>query len=192
MNEPDYGRLIYLGLLGSILVVWLLVHNRQSLGKLAQAAIAWVLIFLGVLAAYGLWDDIRQTVQPRQTFVNADTIEVPRARDGHFYMTLMVNDVPVDFLVDTGATHLVLTMADAARVGLAPDDLQFTGRAVTANGEVRTAPVQLDRVALGQITDRNIRAWVNQGELEQSLLGMSYLQNWRKIEITSKGLLLSR
>ncbi len=192
MNEPDFGRLAYLGILGSVLVVWFLVHNRQSLGKLAQAAIAWVLIFLGVLAAYGLWDDIRQTVLPRQSFVSADQVEVPRARDGHFYLTLLVNDVSVDFLVDTGATHLVLTQADAARIGLNPDDLHFTGRAVTANGEVRTAPVRLDRVALGKISDRNIRAWVNQGELEKSLLGMSYLHHWSKIEITSQGLVLTR
>ncbi|MCF6232184.1 MAG: TIGR02281 family clan AA aspartic protease [Rhodobacteraceae bacterium] len=192
MNEPDLGRLVYLGILGAVLVVWFLVHNRQSLGKLAQAAIAWALIFVGVIAAYGLWDDIRQTVLPRQTFVSVDQVEVPRAADGHFYLTLMVNDVSVDFLVDTGATHLVLTQADAARIGLNPDDLRFTGRAMTANGEVRTAPVRLARVDLGEISDRNIRAWVNQGALEQSLLGMSYLQRWSKIEITSKGLLLTR
>ena len=192
MDEPDFARLAYLAILGSVLVVWFLVHNRQSLGKLAQAAIAWALIFLGVIAAYGLWDDIRQTVLPRQSFVDGETVEVPRARDGHFYLTLMVNDVSVDFLVDTGATHLVLTQADAARVGLNPDDLHFTGRAMTANGEVRTAPVRLDRIDLGDISDRNIRAWVNQGVLEQSLLGMSYLQRWSKIEITSRGLLLIR
>lgn len=193
MNEPDFARLTYLILLGLVLLGWFLVHNRQSLGKMVQQAIAWGLIFLGVLAAYGLWDDIRQTVRPHQSVVQADnSVSLPRAPDGHFYLTLMINDVAVDFLVDTGASQVVLTQRDAARIGLTVEDLAFTGRATTANGVVRTAPVRLERVDLGSISDRNIRAWVNEGELQQSLLGMSYLQRWSKIEITSRTLLLTR
>jgi len=193
MNDMDLGRLAYLALLGTVLVVWFVVHNRQSMGRLAQQAVAWGLIFLGVIAVYGLWGDIRQTVRPRQSVVSANnTVEVPRAPDGHYYLTLMVNDVPVEFLVDTGASMVVLTQKDAIRIGLEPDDLAYVGRAVTANGEVRTAPVRLDSVALGPISDRNIRAWVNQGEMWQSLLGMSYLQRWSRIEITGRGLLLTR
>jgi len=193
MNDPDYARFAYLALLGTVLVVWFMMHNRQSLNKLVQQAVAWGLIFLGVIAAYGLWSDIRQTVRPRQSIVqDGNSVEVPRAPDGHFYMTLMVNDVPVDFLVDTGATQVVLTKDDAIKIGLKPADLAYIGRAMTANGEVRTAPVRLEHVALGPMSDNNIRAWVNEGELEQSLLGMSYLQRWSKIEITGKGLLLMR
>jgi len=193
MSDPDLPRLVFLVILITVLGGWFLVHNRQSLGKLAQQAIAWGLIFLGVIAVYGLWGDIRQTVRPRQSVVSADnTVDVPRAPDGHYYMTLMVNDVPVDFLVDTGASQVVLTSADAVKVGLDPDDLAYTGRAMTANGEVRTAPVRLERVELGPISDENIRAWVNAGEMEQSLLGMSYLQRWSRIEITGQGLRLTR
>lgn len=193
MNDPDIARIVYLGLLGSVLVIWFVVHNRQSLSKLMQQAVAWVLIFLGVIAAIGLWGDIRQTIQPRQSVVSANnSIQVPRAPDGHFYLTLMINDVPVDFLVDTGASQVVLTQKDARRIGLKIEDLAFTGRAMTANGEVRTAPVRLGTVELGQISDQNIRAWVNAGEMTQSLLGMSYLQRWRKIEITGRGLVMTR
>lgn len=193
MTDFDMGRLIYLLILVVVLIGWMLVHNRKNMGKMLQQAVAWGLIFLGVIAAFGLWDDIRQTVRPSQTVMaDTNTINVPRARDGHYYMTLLVNGTAVDFLVDTGASHLVLTKKDAARVGLKPDDLAFTGRAVTANGEVRTAPVRLDLIELGPVSDRNVRAWVNQGDLELSLLGMSYLQRWSKIEITGQGLVLIR
>lgn len=193
MNDFDPARLIYLALLGGVLVTWFVVHNRQSLGKTVQMAAAWGLIFLGVIAAVGLWDDIRRAVRPSLAVVTgAGQIEVPRAPDGHYYLTLIVNDKPVEFMVDTGASQIVLTEDDARRVGLDPNDLAYTGRAMTANGEVRTAPVKLDRVDLGPVTDKNIRAWVNQGELEQSLLGMSYLQLWNKIEITDGALVLTR
>jgi aspartyl protease family protein len=193
MNSDDIARLAYLGLLGAVLVGWFVTQNRDSLGKLAQQAVAWGLIFLGVIAAIGLWDDIRQTIRPQQSTMRADnSVNLPRAPDGHYYLTLMINDVAIDFLVDTGASQMVLTQSDAEKVGINPADLAFTGRATTANGEVRTAPVRLAQVSLGPILDRNVRAWVNEGEMEQSLLGMSYLQRWSKIEITGQGLRLTR
>lgn len=193
LEDWDYARLIYLSILGVAVVSWFLVQNRQSLGKTAQMAMVWGLIFLGVIAAVGLWDDIRQTVRPRQSELSAQgQISVPRSTDGHYYLTLTINDQPVDFMIDTGATDIVLNQSDAANIGLNIDNLTYFGRAMTANGEVRTAPVTLGTVALGPIIDRDITAWVNQGELEQSLLGMAYLQRWSRIEISNGAMVLTR
>ena len=55
------------------------------------------------------------------------------AADGHYYLSVDINGAPVNFVVDTGATDLVLTRKDAARVGLDPDSLIYQGRANTAN-----------------------------------------------------------
>jgi aspartyl protease family protein len=127
-----------------------------------------------------------------QAVVAGNVVEVPRGRDGHFHLDLQINGVTVPFLVDTGATQVVLTRRDAARVGLEPSDLTFIGTARTANGEVRIAPVVLDRVALGPIEDRNLRASVNGGQMEQSLLGMAYLDRFDRIEIADNRLILTR
>lgn len=193
MDTWDLGSLIYLVLLGAVLIAWLLIHNRQSLGRTLQQAMGWALIFLAVIAAVGLWDDIRRTVVPGRAAVAADgRIEVPRAADGHFYLTLMVNDAAVDFIVDTGASAVVLRAEDAQRAGIDTADLAYTGRATTANGMVRTAPVRLDRIGLGPVSDRNVRAWVNEGAMDRSLLGMSYLERWGRIEIAGRNLVLER
>lgn len=193
MSSWDMGSLIYLVLLGSVLVFWLVVHHRQSLGRTLQQAVGWALIFLAVIAAVGLWDDIRRTALPgRAAVATENRIEVPRAPDGHFYLTLMVNDAPVQFMVDTGASAVVLRAQDAKRAGIDTGALAYTGRASTANGMVRTASVRLDRVALGPVEDRNVRAWVNEGAMEQSLLGMSYLERWGRIEIAGRNLVLER
>lgn len=193
MNSMQWGNLIYLGILVTVLVSWFVVHNRQSLGKTAQMAAAWVFIFVAVIAAVGLWGDIRKTIMPHQSYVtDQGQIEVPRSNDGHYYLTLTINGKSVPFLVDTGATDVVLTQNDAARIGLNVGDLAYVGRAMTANGEVRTAPVRLQTVELGPIEDRNVAAWVNQGDMEQSLLGMAYLQRWSRIEITGGALVLTR
>lgn len=193
MADVDYGRVIYLVLLLAVVGSWVFVQNRQGLGKTVQQLAIWAFIFLGVIAGYGLWDDIRSTVQPRQSVVSGTgQIEVPRSSDGHYYLTLDVNTVPITFLVDTGATAVVLNAKDARRAGIDPDNLAYLGRANTANGEVRTAQVWLDSVSLGSSTNTNFRAWVNQGELDQSLLGMSYLQRWSSIEIRRGSLVLTR
>ena len=193
MGDFDYGRVIYLVLLLTAVCSWVFVQNRQTLGKTVQQLAIWAFIFLGVIAGYGLWEDIRHTVQPRQTVVgNSGQIEVPRSSDGHYYLTLDINTVPITFLVDTGATDVVLNASDARRAGIDPDKLAYLGRASTANGVVRTASVRLDSITLGGITDENIRVQVNQAELDQSLLGMAYLQRWSSIEIRNGSLLLTR
>jgi len=193
MTSIEWGNLIYLVLLLAMVLWWFLSRNRQSLNKTAQHALAWGLIFVGVIAAIGIWDDIRQTLRPSQgTFTATGQVEVPRANDGHYYLTLKINGKPVEFLIDTGASDMVLTHADAKRAGVALKDLAYIGRAMTANGEVRTAPIKLDSVTLGPVRDTNVTAWVNQGEMDQSLLGMAYLQRWDRIEITGGALILTR
>ena len=76
--------------------------------------IAWGLIFLGIIAGYGLWEDVRRDVVPRQSVAqDGSVIEVPRGPGGHYYLTVNVAGTPVEFIVDTGATDVVLTMEDA-------------------------------------------------------------------------------
>ncbi len=192
MDGDLIARLAYMVLLGTAVVGWFIAQNRTSLGKVAQQAIIWVLIFVGMIAGYGLWQDMRGDILGRQTVLDGNAIEVPRAIDGHFYLSLTLNAVPVNFVVDTGATDMVLSLPDATAIGISTRDLAFTGRASTANGIVKTAPVILDEVRLGPIVDRNVHAVVNQGELEGSLLGMGYLERFARIEIVGNKLVLTR
>jgi aspartyl protease family protein len=193
MDGDSFARLAYLSLLGAAVVAWFFSQNRQSLNKTLQQAMAWVFIFIGVIAVVGLWEDIRSTVGPApQMTVTGEVIEVPRAYDGHYYLPVEVNGQSITFLVDTGASQIVLAQRDAERLGIDTDQLNYIGRAATANGEVRTAPVRLDTLTLGPVTDRNVSAWVNEGELFQSLLGMDYLHLFSNIQFADGRMILSR
>ncbi|MEX0276315.1 MAG: TIGR02281 family clan AA aspartic protease [Ruegeria sp.] len=193
MDGDNIARLAYLSLLGAAVVAWFISQNRETLNKTLQQAMAWVFIFIGVIAVVGLWEDIRTTVGPApQMTVTGETIEVPRAQDGHYYLPVTVNGEPITFLVDTGASQIVLSAQDAERIGIDPDQLNYFGRAATANGEVRTAPVRLQTLTLGPITDTNVPAWVNEGELHRSLLGMDYLHRFSNIQFADGRLILSR
>jgi len=193
LSGDQIASLTYLLLLGAVLGGYFLVSHRQSMGKMAQQAALWVFIFLGAIVAVGLWMDIRDDIAPQHAVLRGGTaIEVPRAQDGHYYLTLQINGAPVRFVVDTGATDMVLTLQDAARVGIDTDRLIYTGRAATANGMVEIAPVRLDRVALGEVVDQNLRAVVNSGAMPESLLGMGYLNRFERLEIADGRLILER
>lgn len=193
MPDIDNGQLIYLLLLGAMVAGWFFMQTRQGLNRTLQYAAVWGIIFVGGAAAVGLWQDIsRDASRPQLSQSQTGQIIVPRARDGHYYLQLIINTEPVNFVVDTGATEMVLTQTDAARVGLDLDALNYLGRANTANGEVRTAFVKLDSVSLGDVTDRDVTALVNEGEMKGSLLGMGYLQKWGRIEITGGEMILTR
>lgn len=193
MTGDEIARLFYLGLLGFALLGWFVASNRDGIGTNLRNVLAWCFIFLGAVGGYGLWEDIKNDVAPRQLVMdNGGRIEVPRSIDGHYYLTLDVNGVETQFVVDTGATDLVLTQEDARRVGLDPGRLAYTGSAGTANGVVRTARVSLDDVAIGPVRDRNVVAVVNQGEMETSLLGMRYLNRFDRLEIADGRLVLER
>ena len=176
------ARLIYLGLLLLALAGWFAASNRPSIGKSLQMALVWGMIFLGGMAIYGLWQDITED----------GVILVQRSSDGHFYLTLQVNKIDIEFLVDTGATDLVLSPQDAINVGLDFENLSFLNTAKTANGAVPIAYVRLQEVQLEEYIDKSVSAAVNSSKMNKSLLGMSYLDRYQRIEMSTDSLKLYR
>ncbi len=169
-----------------------LMQLRGNLTRSLQHIAAWALIFVGLIAGYGLWNDIRGQIAPMQAVMEDGRVELPVGRDGHYHATLVINGTAIDFIVDTGASDIVLTREDAARAGIDVAGLTFFGQAQTANGSVETAPVTLGSVAFGPVTDTGVRAVVNGGEMAGSLLGMAYLHGFSRIEIEAGKLVLTR
>ena len=193
MSEFEIMHLVYLVALLVFVAFSLSPMFRANFWKTIQQLMIWALIFVGVMVVVGSWDNIRSAALPPQVAFSEDgTIEIPKSYDGHFYVTALVNGAEIEFVVDTGASDLVLSQKDAITAGLDPENLDFYGRAKTANGEVRTAPVRLESVALGKFDDKNVRARVNGGDLDISLLGMSYLNRFPEITISRNRLVLSR
>lgn len=191
--SDNWGRLVYLGLLLVAVGGYFVLEIRHRPGRTLQQAAIWGLIFLGTLAAVGLWSDIqKQVTVPEQAVMTDGRIEVPQAPDGHYYLTAEVNGKPVRFVVDTGASQIVLTKRAAERAGIDTADLAYVGQARTANGTVATAPVRLQSFDLGPIHDSNLRAVVNRGEMDTSLLGMTYLTRFAKVEFSRGKLILER
>ena len=179
MDGDTLARVAYLGIILVALGGWVMVEFRQRMGQALRMALAWGLIFVGMMAGYGLWSDIRRDIMPIQQVSQDGSVEVPRAEDGHYYLTVTINGTGVPFMVDTGASGMVLAGKDAEKLGIDPATLSFLGEASTANGVVRTARVTLPLVELGPFRNEGFQAFVTEGELDQSLLGMDYLGQFR-------------
>ena len=193
-DDPDaQARFFYLALLGIAVAAGLVHAYRARLGTAFQHAVIWILLILGLVLAYGFNDQLASQLFPDMAApAGQERVALRRATDGHFYARARVNGAEVRFLVDTGASSIVLTRDDAARAGFDVDHLGYTVPASTANGRVMGAPVMLDRVALGSLADRDVRALVNGGEMHTSLLGMSYLGRFRRLVVEADELLLVR
>lgn len=115
---------------------------------------------------------------------------IRRSRDGLFYLDAWVNGVPVRFLVDTGATTVVLTPADAARAGVLPEAAAFRYSAQTAGGKTAMARIRLAQLTAGAAERRDVDAAIAGAGLGVSLLGQSYLSQLSSVRMSGDTMVL--
>jgi aspartyl protease family protein len=123
-------------------------------------------------------DGKRRTLKMGQAYASAaasgaSSVTLKADGRGHFVADGQVNGGTVRFLVDTGATMIVLPAADAQRLGINYRAGQ-QALAQTANGTSLNWRVKLDTVRVGDITINNVDALVTE-RLHMALLGMSFL-----------------
>jgi aspartyl protease family protein len=122
-----------------------------------------------------------------------DVMFVARGRDGHFGVDAVIGGRRVPFLVDTGASIVVLKADDAARLGITPSNRDRVVRMQTANGIVQARQVRLASIEIGSLVVQDVDAVVMPaGKLGQNLLGMSFLSRLRRYEFRSGQLVMEQ
>ena len=159
-------------------------EQQRRVGKIMVGAM-WLLL-LGLLTLF-FNNFLEQQHNPNQKIASVQRdgqqeIVLQRNKYGHYVASGMINQQPVVFMLDTGATDISIPLKVAKRLGLQP------GRAVTyqtANGPALNYATQLDSVSLGNITLYNLPASINPNvDHEDVLLGMSFLKH---LEFSQKG-----
>ena len=139
------------------------------------------LLGLGLGAAMAFAAPAASPVSPEQLQAEAGGLagdaatDVVRAKDGLFYVDVLVNGQPVRFLVDTGANTVVLTGADAERLGIRAEASVWGPQMTTAGGKTPMAWAKLDHVQLAGREIRDLKAAVVPSGLPVSLLGQNML-----------------
>jgi len=116
-------------------------------------------------------------------------IVLERQFDGHFYITSEINGAEITFMIDTGATGVALSLADARRIGIRTERLEYTIPTSTAAGRSMAAPVEIRSLTLPGRSFDSVPAHVMSGG-DQSLLGMTVLERFESIEIRRDQLIL--
>ena len=175
--------------------------RRRRATELLGSVVLWVGIFAlaGVTYAYrdeltGLAGRVAGEFRPGVAMVNeeAGTATFRRDMGGHFELQATINGHTTPMIFDTGASAVVLTLADAQAAGIDTSALRFTIPVATANGTGQAARVSLDGIEVGGIKRKGIRAFVaEEGALDTSLLGMTFLETLSRYAVTSNSLELT-
>ncbi len=130
---------------------------------------------------------------PQPPVTSGRSLMIDAGRDGHFAVQSRVNGVFTDFLIDTGASLVVLRETDAANAGMRPMPGDYTAVVSTANGKAKAAPVKLDRVELGGIAVYDVPALVMPDDvLGKNLLGMAFLSRLKRYEVAGGRMVLEQ
>lgn len=181
-NTSGYANLAY-SLVVILLVTLSLFRNNQNWRQILSGSVSWLAIALILVGGYSyqyelknVWYRIVGNIAPSLAQENPDgSVTIYGGQNGHFLANAEVNGAVIHFLIDTGASDVVLTPDDAKRAGIDVDALDYTAMVQTANGNTSTAPVRLEQIQIGTIIVHNVRANVSHSNLDTSLLGMSFL-----------------
>lgn len=194
-EQDDLPRLLYflswLAIAGGGIV---LAIRREPLKQLRNAAI-WLVLGLALVIGYSFRDELGPRLLgelvPQRGISSPDGSVTFRAgSDGHFHVEAYINGTRLRLLVDTGASQVVLSPADARRLGFDLNRLDFRHVSETANGPVSGAPVTLREVAVGKVRLADVAASVNGAAMSESLLGMSFLSRLSGLEVSGDRLTL--
>jgi aspartyl protease family protein len=188
------GKVVALAL--AAILALALFRGRSS--HLLRSLAIWGVIVLALLLAYTYRSELRDVGErvlaqfvPGRAVSRGRTVEIARGSGGSFALAMQVNGARILMVLDTGASSVVLTQEAARAAGLPLEILNYSVSVETANGRARAAPVMLDRVSIGTITERSVPALVAQGgALRSNLLGMSFLNRLQSWEVRGDKLLL--
>lgn len=183
------GQALYLAIILIAVLVGSAALRGVGFARLLRMALGWFAIFGVILIAFayrdetsGIFNRLMGELDPARGRVEGGEFRVQARDDGHFWVRAEINDEPVLFLVDTGASSIVLTNETARKVGLDPDRLVFDQIARTANGIVHGAGARVATLEIGPIVRTDVPVSVTEGALDANLLGMQFLRTlsgWR-------------
>lgn len=187
--NDDFASAAYMSIFGVVIAAGLL-GSGIPLNHMMRNIAIWAVIILALVTGYQyrfelstIANRVTAGLVPGNAVSGSDTdgtgtVSIGQSANGHFEVNALVNDQRVRFMIDTGASMIVLTQADAEKAGIDIGSLSYTNPVSTANGRAMAASVRIQEIKIGTITRQNLRALVTQeGQLEGSLLGMNFMNS---------------
>ena len=194
----EWSNIIYILIL---IVLLIMGFSRKELPmkKFFEYAGLWIAFALIALVLYSYRFEIIEVKNrilsdlfPSKAInKNHQELTLSVAQDGHYYLDIKIKNQLVRFMIDTGASDIVLNLEEAKRVGIDVKKLRFDRTYQTANGKSFGAMVVLDEIAVADVIFSKVSASVNSAEMGTSLLGMRFLRQFKKYEFYQDRLVLT-
>ncbi|MFT6331894.1 MAG: aspartyl protease family protein [Lentimonas sp.] len=199
MSFDQTPQFIYLAILLVFIASSLFFNKRIKASKmLAQLAI-WVIIILVILGLYSFRFEfinlknriIGELFPSKVARIGDGKIAINMSKNGHFYINILVNGNKVRFMVDTGASDIVLNYSDAKKSGIDFKEISSFRKYQTANGLVMKGVTTIREMSVGEIKFNDFTVAISNKDMGTSLLGMSFLNKFSKYEFYQDRLILS-
>ena len=199
LSDGNWQNFIYLLLLLAMMVAGVVSRRDLDFKKILKYLCAWSIIGFIFVALYSYryeFSDFKGRIlgeinPSRAQVSDLGEIEINAAQDGHFYLDTKINGVAITFMIDTGASDIVIGVDEAKKIGINPKNLNFIKRYQTANGISLGASVILKELEFGDLQFLNVEASVNNANMGTSLMGMSFLRRFKKYEFYRDKLVLT-
>lgn len=203
IQNDKFASAVFMGIWATLIGA-AVIPRKGGLGAAARNAVIWIgiilLLMTGYIYRYDLQDlGSRMTAGlipgspvSSQSANGRQQIMLIRSNSGHFEAKALVNGQDITFLIDTGASSVVLTHEDAIAVGIQTENLSYSVPVSTANGVTTTARASVKTLDIGDLHRDRVPVLVaREGDLDASLLGMSYLETLWGFEIRGDRLILT-
>lgn len=191
MNVMEDGPSLIWGVVCILLLVSSLGARRLPLGQVAKMALAWIAIFAALFAIFSfrfefiqIWERVKADVAGVSgQNVTAETIEVRRQDDGHYWLLVDVNDNPVRFMIDSGATTTAVNATTARETGIKTDPNGYPIILSTANGRVTAQRGNISSLKIGSHELQQHQLVVSESFGDVNVLGMNFLGSMKRWKV---------
>lgn len=197
MTEDQNINLVFaIGAL--VLVASALFSRRIGFGEIVRTALAWVAIFAIFIVGFSyqheilaVWNRVSGEVTgANEQRVVGDTLRIRQSADGHFWVNATVNEMPVRFLIDSGATTTAMTLRIARDAGIEIGQSPFPVILTTANGSVEAQRATIQTLKVGTMIAADLPVVVAQEFGDSNVIGMNFLSQLKSWRVEGREMIL--
>lgn len=198
LSSHEISNVIYLVIL-TVLLLMGFSNSKISGHKIIQYVAMWSVIGLIALIFYSYrheFNDVKNRISaelfPSKAIVkNHEQLVISISQDNHYYLTIKINNQFIKFMIDTGASDVVIDKNLATKLGINTENLYYDKIFQTANGQVRGASIYFNEIDVSGVKFHNVIASITSSDLAVPLLGMSFLKRFYKYEFYRDKLVLT-
>jgi len=197
-SDWDRANIMQLIVVLGIVSAGVVFGRRMNFKVVLRNLAIWAGVVAVLVLGFTFQDELRdvglriqsELIPGEPISTTAGELVLSQSADGHFYVIGEANGARIRFLIDTGASDIVISPKDAARIGIDVTKLDFQRTYQTANGLGLGTSYRLNSLTIGPFALSEVPISINQADMGTSLLGMSFLKQMASFEIRGRQLYL--